>query len=214
MKRMLNLILVALLATMCEQATVCAQGTGPVATVATEPPGPDTGEVLSSPASPDRIKAWVSRSSSSAVAVSVYNDGATLSAKFRRFSKEEEEYSSKKTKIQIPSTTPTGPPTTIAEIATVPVRLVAIPGRDDTYKMVYDSLSPNVQVDVGFVRFGRGNNKRASSDVVVRFKNIEGAIDPCSQPPIDDIGEEEEMPEGASANAPGPSLPFAAPIAP
>jgi len=213
MKRMLTVILVASLATMCGQATVFGQGPGPVATVATEALGPDTGDVLSSPASPDRIRAWVSRSSSGAVAVSVYNDGSTLSAKFRRFSKEEEEYSSKKTKIQIPSTTPTGPATTIAEIATVPVRLVAIPGRDDTYKMVYESLTPNVQVDVGFVRFGRGNNKRASSDVVVRFKNIEGAIDPCSQPPIDDIGEEEEMPEGASANAPGPSLPFTAPIA-
>ncbi len=212
MRHLLTVIFLASLAMTFGQSVGLAQG--PVAVVVTEIPGPDTGELVSSAASAGRVKCWVSRSTTGAVAISIYDDGSTLSAKFRRFSKEEEEYSSKKTKIQIPPSTPTGPPTVVADIATVPVRLVAVPGRDDTYKMVYESLVPNAQVDVGFVRFGRGNNKRASSDVVIRFKNIEGAIDPCSQPPIDDIGEEEEMPEGASANAPGPSLPFTAPIAP
>lgn len=212
MRQLLTVIFLASFAATFEQSIGFAQG--PVVSVLSEPVGPDTGELVSSAASPGRVKCWVSRSTTGAVAISIYDDGSTLSAKFRRFSKEDEEYSSKKTKIQIPPSTPTGQPTVVADIATVPVRLVAVPGRDDTYKMVYESLVPNAQVDVGFVRFGRGNNKRASSDVVIRFKNIEGAIDPCSQPPIDDIGEEEEMPEGASANAPGPSLPFTAPIAP
>ena len=176
--------------------------------------GPDTGDITGSPASPGRVKCWVSRSSTGAVAISVFEDGTTLSAKFRRYSKEEEEYSQIKTKIQTPPTTPGGTPTTIQELSTVPVRLVAVTGVTDTYTMIYDSLTPEVQLPVGFVKFVRGNNQRASSDVVVRFKNIEGAIDPCNQPPIDDIGEEEEVPVGLSANAPGPSLPFTAPVSP
>jgi hypothetical protein len=216
MRRVFSVILVTSLVTVFGQAEVWAQGgivAASVPSVDAEAAGPDTGGITSSAADPGFVKAWVSRSSTGATAISIYNDGLTLSAKFRRFSKTEEQYSSKITKILTPPT-PTGPATTIAEIETVTVRLVALPGSDDTYKMVYDSVSPASEVDVGYVRFGRGNNQRRSSDVIVRFQNIEGVIDPCSKPPIDDIGEEEQMPAGATANAPGPSLSLTAPIAP
>ncbi len=209
MRQMSTLIFSAFFATCVGQTVVLAQS------LETATVGPDTGAIISSPpSSQNNVKCWVSRSGTGAVAVSIFEDGTTLSAKFRRYSKEEEEYSSKKTKILFPPVPPATSSTTSIELATVPVRLVEIAGQEGTYDMIYDSAAPLASFSVGYVRYVRGNNQRASSDVVVRFKNIEGAIDPCNQPPIDDMGEEEEMPHGLSATAPGPSLPNFAPVSP
>ncbi len=61
--------------------------------------------------------------------------------------------------------------------------------------MVYKAN--NVDTVIGTMRYLPGNGERQSSDLVVRFdravvKSI-GSGDPCDGPPVDDMGEEEEV---------------------
>lgn len=216
MKKMM-IVMVVFAVTACvaalEQKCVFSQGGAGAGTGGATPTtsGPDTGEITGSPATLNRVKCWVSRTNSGgpgAVAVSVFSDGSNLSAKLRRYTKEEEEYSSTVTKIKVPGTA------TIISLSVVPVKLVPVAGYENTFDMMYEATSPSQTFSVGYLKFIRGNAGRSSSDVVIRVRNIEGVIDPCNKPPIDDMGEEEEVPLGSSAYSPGPSLPFNAPVVP
>jgi len=191
------------------QATVVAQpGSTPGPIVA--PEGPDTGSIVGSPASSVyNVKCWISRSENGATAVSVFDDGGVLRAKFRRYEKKEEDYRTRLTKFLPPIVPPATVSPMVTPVETVLVKLVAVAGYADTYDMIYEVPMSTLSFSVGQARYVRGNRSRGSSDVVVRFRNIEGvSADPCNEPPVDDMGEEEDMPRGGSAFAPGPSVPF------
>lgn len=210
-KVMFVLFAIVFLAIASEQRSVYGQGGVGAGGATPTTSGPDTGEITGTTASLNRVRCWVSRTNGGtpgAVAVSVYSDGSNLSAKLRRYTKEEEEYSSTQTRIKVPGTS------TVIPLSVVPVKLVPVAGFENTYDMMYEATSPATTFSVGYLRFIRGNAGRQSSDVVIRVRNVEGAIDPCNKPPIDDMGEEEEMPLGSSAYSPGPSLPFNAPVVP
>ena len=137
----------------------------------------------------------------------VYQEIDGLHAKLRRYSKEPqqepEHYLSKTTTIKPQGGNP-------IPLSTVPVKLTAVSGHPGTYSMTYEGVSP--VVDIGYLRFVAGNTGRASSDVIVRLNKttVDGVTtDPCNEPPIDDMGEEEDIAVGANSS-PGPSLPLTA----
>ena len=180
---------------------------------------PDPGTVTNTPANFGRIKCWVSRSSDgaiaiykhAAIAVSVWEEGppGTLFAKFRRYGKTPETFSAMDTKIIVNTTT------SVTSSLPILVRVLPIANRAGTYEMKYDH--PSGSVTVGYLRFAPGAIGRSATDVVVRLKQgaVDGVVDPCSEPPIDDMGEEEEMDlSPISSKGPGSTLSFvAAPVA-
>lgn len=175
---------------------------GPTSTPIVVTAIPDTGTIESSAPSVGKVNCWISRSNTGAVAVTVYQEPSTnLSAKLRQYSKEEEEYSSKKTRIKVS-------PTQTDELSVVTVKLELVANTQDTYAMLYESAGVPTPIQVGYLKFARGTTGRKASDVVIRLASVvDGSVDPCNKPPIDDIGEEEEMPVGINSS-PGPSLPF------
>lgn len=192
------------------------------------PSVPDPGELTNEPASPGRINCWVARTGRRAVSVSIYEDGGKKMAKLRLYTKpatEPEEYSGVNTVIPIPgSATPD-------DVRVVPVELVEVASRPNTFEMKYEKRVDTTitVVNLGFLTFSPSVNGRASSDVIVRFKGevkaantavfgTSTSTNPCDEPPDDDIGEEEEIPPGFTPvgeqpTAPGSSLPLTAPVA-
>jgi hypothetical protein len=188
---------------------------------------PDAGEITCKPASPGRINCWVARTGTRAVSVSVYEEAGKKMAKLRLYTKptiDPEEYSAVSAKIPVP----TG--TTPDEITVVPVALVEVTSKPNTFEMKYQKKvgATTTEVSIGYLTFSPSTNGRMSSDVVVRLKsNVKAAnqevfgpsvTDPCNQPPDDDIGEEEEIapgltPAGETPTSPGKSLALTAPVA-
>jgi hypothetical protein len=188
---------------------------------------PVAGEITCKPASPGRINCWVARTGTRAVSVSVYEEAGKKMAKLRLYTRpitEPEEYAAVNTKIPVPTgTIPDDKPV-------VPVELVEVTGKQNTFEMKYEKKigTTTTDVSIGYLSFSPSANGRISSDVVVRLKgNVKAAnqevfgasvTDPCNQPPDDDIGEEEEIapgftPVGETPTSPGRSLALTAPVA-
>ncbi|MFN7289267.1 MAG: hypothetical protein ACK5T6_01670, partial [Pirellula sp.] len=170
---------------------------------------PDDKPIENSPASsPNQLNCWVSRSNEEAIAVSVYRDSSLqLVGKLRRYSKGDEEFEDKDTEIKLTTTTNTPP------MKLVPFKLEKETSSkfQDVFSMMYTPATGDA-IRIGYLSFIRGNKSRLSSSVVIRLDHnkIVGTPDPCGGPPVDDLGEEEEIRRAPSAtfgeNAPGASL--------
>ncbi len=170
---------------------------------------PDCGSISSNAAAdPDNyINCWISRNADRAVAVHVYTENSQLKAKFRQYSWDGESYAS------TPTTIKKGVDTLIST-AVIPVTLVAEPSTKYTglYKMVLSVTTGGTVTDhdIGYVNFVRGKKGRAASKVSLTLTTKNGgttvtpsAGNPCDEPFIDDIGEEEEIAKSPTiANAP------------
>lgn len=174
----------------------------------------DTGTILSLPtANLGRVNSWVSRSTGTAVAVTAYEDQfRVLSANIRQYTLTTAGYTSQSTKIKNGAVE--------YDLQVVPVRLEKVEdtlGRLRHYNMVYypsgyDPMGAplGAKVLVGWLKFYRGNNGRVSSDVIIRFhSNVvrTNPVSPCDEPPVDDMGEEEEVVQSVP-HTPGASLPL------
>lgn len=183
-------------------------GTGPTPTPVLIP---DDKTIENSPATnANQVNCWVSRSNNEAIAVSVYTDSnLQLVGKLRRYTKGDEEFEDKDTEIKL---TPT---TTSTPLKVVPFKLERETSVkfQDVFKMMYTPATGD-PVRIGYLSFVRGNKSRLSTSVVIRMDHttVVGAINPCDEPPIDDIAEEEEIRRGPTTsfgeNAPGASLPL------
>lgn len=192
-------------------ANVSAQPGGGTSPTPTPVMTPDDKTIENSPAtSANQVNCWVSRSNNEAIAVSVYTDSnLQLVGKLRRYTKGDEEFEDKDTEIKLTSTTTSSP------IKVVPFKLEreASVKFQDVYKMMYTPATGN-PIRIGYLSFVRGNKTRLSTSVVIRMDHttVVGAVNPCDEPPIDDIAEEEEVRRGPSTtfgeNAPGASLPL------
>lgn len=168
---------------------------------------PDTGSVESSPAAnpESNLNCWISRSNDRAIAVHVYEENNQLRAKFRQYNFDGESYASTVTKIMQKSAAPAADAQLFGN-AIIEVKL----DKEDSskypslYKMVFTTITNGTPASyhVGYLNFVRGNKRRASSKVSVTFlspKNTGDVYvspnsgDPCEQPVIDDVGEEEEI---------------------
>jgi hypothetical protein len=173
---------------------------------------PDSGSILSNaPANPaSNINCWISRSSDRAVAVFVYGEPAQLRANIRQYLYNGESYSSTTTKIMNGTTQ-------LTDQAVISVKLVTVASTKYPllYKMVFTSNigGTPADYDIGYLNFVRGNKQRPSSKVSISFasskdpatgiKVTPSAGNPCDEPIIDDIGEEEEIAKSPTiANAP------------
>lgn len=177
---------------------------------------PDCGSISSNPpADPENyINCWISRNAERAVAIHVYTENSQLKAKLRQYAWDGESYGSTTTTIKKGAET-------LISTAVIPVSLVAEPSTKYTglYKMVLSVTSGGTvtDYDIGYVNFFRGKKGRAASKVSVTLTTKNGgttvtpsAGNPCDEPFIDDIGEEEEIVKSPTiANAP---TNFVAPI--
>jgi hypothetical protein len=183
-------------------------GTGPTPTPVT---APDDKTVENLPATnTSNLNCWVSRSSNEAIAISVYRDSnLQLVGKLRRYSKEDEEFRAVETVIKLPDAT------TLPSQKVLPVKLERVVNtkHPDIFNIMFTPPS-GVPIRIGYLSFIRGNKSRLSTSVVIRMDHttVVGPINPCEEPPIDDIAEEEEIRRGPSSslgeNAPGASLSF------
>jgi hypothetical protein len=163
------------------------------------------------PSAANQLNCWVSRSNNAAIAVSVYmsGGGSQLVGKLRRYSKGDEEYEDTTTQIKLPD----GTTTPALKVIMFNLEHEANPKYPDLYKMMY-APSVGSPIKVGYLNFVRGNKTRMSSKVSIRLDHttVVGVNNPCDEPPIDDIGEEEEIRRSTSTtlgeNAPGASLSF------
>lgn len=159
---------------------------------------PDSGSITSgSSIGNNNINCWISRNSERAVAVHVYEENNQLKANFRQYLFDGESYGSTKTKIMNGATE-------LEDTAVIPVKLVAVNSSKypNLFKMVYskDVSGTITDYDIGHLNFVRGNKQRASSKVSITLldtatgvKVTPSAGNPCDEPVIDDIGEEEEI---------------------
>lgn len=191
--------------------TVCAQpggGPGPAPTPIAKP---DEGTIENLPASESSLlNCWVSRGISSAIAVSVYKDSnSQLVGKLRRYNKGSEDFRETNTQIQLPDST------TLPAQQVVPFKLDRLSSNKspDVFSMMFTPPSGS-PIRIGYLSFIRGNKSRDASSVVIRLDHtsIVGVVNPCDEPPIDDVGEEEEIYRGPTQSfgvaAPGASIRF------
>lgn len=192
-----------------------------------------------SPVATDKIKSWVSRTADQATAVCVFRDPNDLMfANIRQYSIAADTYASAKTKIVVDGTSaPVELDTVLVRLKPKLDDLDRILYYEMLFHP--NGYNPNGSgkapaILVGYARYYRGKNGRDSSDVVFRytskFKRVNEVItpapaggvttpatpagaatakDPCDTPPIDDLGEEEEIPT-AGPSIPGPALPLTA----
>lgn len=173
----------------------------------------DTGSVFGSPPS-DASKAncWVFRSPTQGMAVCAFEDPVFLvpSATLRLYTRNASGFTGKTTTVKYKET-PASPETTL-NLDTISVRLEEVRdtlGRVTHHNMNYfpqgynsDGSPKGVKVDIGKLKYNRGNNARVSSDVSVRLGQSVRPSNPCDEPPLDDVGEEEEV-AISSTNVPG-----------
>lgn len=184
-------------------------GTNPVPAI-----DPDCGSIESNAtADPtNTINCWISRNTTRATATYVYTENGQLKAKFRQYEFDGESYSSTSTRIVNDSVV-------VAEGAVIAVTLQSVASTKfpNLYKMVYTGNN-NTNYDIGYLNFVRGNKGRPASKVSIKFINKTMGVkvtpnggDPCDEPPIEDIGEEEVIQRSPTiTNAP---INFVAPIA-
>lgn len=181
-------------------------GAGPAPTPIAKP---DEGTIENSPASESSLlNSWVSRSNNEAIAISVYKDSTQqLVGKLRRYSKGSEDYREMNTQIQLPDSS------TLPAQQVVPFKLDRLTSNKhpDVFSMMFTPPTGN-PIRIGYLSFIRGNKSRDASSVVIRLDHnvVVGTINPCDEPPIDDIGEEEEIYRSPDSNfgvnAPGASV--------
>jgi hypothetical protein len=190
--------------------------TGTTTTTSTTPTTSES-TIISKTAAAGKVKCWIARTSTKAIAVHVFVDptNSQLCARVRYYVKNDEEYASRDTIITLPSNTTPEPGAKFLTVKLVPFG----PAEDRMYEMKFVKLTPTpTESSIGFLRFIKGSNGRTSDDVLMRFhgkasgtnaKVHEYGTDPCDKPPVDDVGEEEDMAmSGTSTNTPGPSLPI------
>lgn len=186
-------------------------GTTPLPSV-----GPDNGTVLnSSTENANTINAWVSRSKSSAIAIHIFEvtnpttNEKVLKANLRQYADGLEVY-------PVTTTTITNNGVGLASNSIIPVKLVNAPSArtDEHYKLIY-TAADNTEYEIGTLTFVRGSVNRPSSKVNIKLYNktggvkvTPGGINPCEEPPIEDIGEEMLVaPSPTNGNAPTGSIP-------
>ena len=178
----------------------------------------DTGSVFgSAPSDASKANCWVIRTPTEGMAICVFEDPVFLvrSATLRMYSRSPSGFTGKTATIKYKET-PSSPETTLTP-ETVNLRLEEV--RDDMERVTHynmnffpDGYNPNgspkgVKVVIGKLKYNRGNNARVSSDVSVRLSPSIRPANPCDEPPLDDIGEEEEV-AISSANVPGMTFPL------
>jgi hypothetical protein len=188
----------------------------------------DTGSLInSSSSSTDKSMTWVSRSYTDASAMRIYQtfDGL-LVANIRTYNRSGANFVGKTTTITYddPNVTPTVrvvAPVEVVKVELKEVKETTAPYRLLHYNLMYyplgfdsSEIPQGNPVRIGKVRFNRGVNGRNSSDVSLKF-GPPVKPNPCDEPPLDDIGEEEEVAfvvnNGTSdPNVPGTSLPLMA----
>jgi len=180
----------------------------------------DTGTIFGSlPSATNKANCWLTRSATQGMAVCVYEDPMFLvpTATVRFYSRISSGFTGKTTTVTYKAT-PTSPDTAVT-LDTISVRLEEARdslGRVTHYNMNYfpDGYNPDgspkgVKVEIGKLKYNRGNNARVSSDVSVRLGRTVRPLIDCDEPPLDDIGEEEEL-TVSSANVPGMTFPLTA----
>jgi hypothetical protein len=178
----------------------------------------DTGSVFGSqPTDASKANCWVFRSPTQGMAVCVFVDPVFVvpSATLRFYSRSASGFTGKTTAVTYKET-PTSPDTTL-NLDTISVRLEEVRdtlGRVTHYNMNYfpqgyntDGSSKGVKVVIGKLKYNSGNNARVSSDVSVRLGQSVRPSNPCDEPPLDDVGEEEEV-AISSTNVPGLAFPL------
>jgi hypothetical protein len=178
----------------------------------------DTGSVFGSqPSDASKANCWVFRSPTQGMAVCAFEDPVFLvpSATLRLYSRSASGFTGKTTAVKYKET-PNSPETTLT-LDTISVRLEEVRdtlGRVTHHNMNFypqgyntDGSPKGVKVDIGKLKYNRGNNARVSSDVSVRLGQSVRPSNPCDEPPLDDIGEEEEV-AISSTNVPGLAFPL------
>ncbi len=170
-------------------------------------PDDKTIENLPAPTS-NLVNCWVSRSNSEAIAVSVYKDSTQqLVGKLRRYNKGFEDFREKDTQIRLPDSTILP----AEKIVSFKLEKLTSDKFPDVYNMMYTPPTGS-PIQIGYISFIRGNKTRLSSSAVIRLndKVVVGVTNPCDEPPIDDLGEEEAISRAPTnpfgINAPGVSL--------
>jgi hypothetical protein len=188
-------------------------GTPGTAGGTTNTPVPDTGTVFCTPnPATGKVNCWVIRNFSTASAISIFEDPvfSVPSAKIRNYVKNPSGFSAQNTTVTY--TTAATPPTTVTQsLDVISVRLEEVRdtlGRVTYYNMNYfpegfnpDGSPKGVKVLIGKLKFSRGSDGRSSSDISIRFGAAVRPSNPCDEPPLDDLGEEEEVP-AVSGKAP------------
>ena len=161
----------------------------------------DTGTIVNTVATePLKIGAWVARSESTAIAVRIYEDGTIKKAKIRRYELVDGEFSDVTTKFKKSDGSETAP------VAVFETTLVLKAGYANTYELMYPVEATPVRI--GYIRFYKGNQGRTASSAAIRLEAavVVGATNPCDEPPIDDIGEEEFI-NATASSAPSAAIP-------
>lgn len=191
-----------------------AGGSG--STTTTVSTGADTGSIYGTPCtSPDKANCWVIRTYNTATAVCVYEDPVfhVPMANLRNYTKNSTGFTSQNTTVTLPA-----PANTTQSLDVVKVRLEEVRdslGRVTFYNMNYypdgyntDGTPKGTKVAIGKMKFGKGSHGRGSSDVTIRLgSSVRPTANPCDEPPLDDLGEEEEIPV-SSSKVPGLLLPL------
>jgi hypothetical protein len=174
------------------------------ATAFGQTPASGAGSVVSeTPSEPGKIGAWVFRTGDDGLALNV--QPVPFSTKYkgylRQYKKVGDVYTPTDIKLQVDDTGGT-PPANLGdqgiEVSIVPKETTGslqIPYYELTY------LAPGgVTVKVGAMRFLNGNAGRSGTDVVLRVNSKLKSLsrNPCDEPPIDDMGEEEILDQSAS----------------
>lgn len=175
----------------------------------TDPPiVPDQGSIENKPAADNTsfVNSWIVRKKTTAIAIRVIkqSDGK-LVAKLRQYASEDEEgYLGVKTEIK------DGAVTLVNEKI---IDLVLVSANNANYPNLYrlqfdkDSTANEDFITIGFINFIRGNHDRSSSKAAIKILatpsvgvTVTPASDPCSEPPVDDIGEEEVIARSTVTN--------------
>jgi hypothetical protein len=182
----------------------------------TDPPiVPDQGSIENKPAadSTSFVNCWIVRKKTTAIAIRVIKvpnplgpeHEPILVAKLRQYASEDEEgYLGVKTVIKDGATP-------LAEAKIIDLKLVKEENANhpDLYRLQFDKDSTANEdfITIGFINFIRGNHDRSSSKAAIKILatpavgvTVTPASDPCSEPPVDDIGEEEVIARSTVAN--------------
>lgn len=161
----------------------------------TAPPPESAGTVINSAASdPSKASYWVFRTPNDAVAINIYKitgPNAKTTANLMIYAPDLNGFE-RLANIQVDVN---GTVQTIPNVLPVDLVEKTYTNGGKYYEMNYNHSGTIVKI--GALRFREGSNGRGSADVQVRFdpttlKSIR-RINPCDEPLVDDMGEEEEL---------------------
>jgi len=177
-------------------ASATTFGAGP-----TPPPPSGPGSIVNeTPTEPGKIGAWVFRTGDDGLALNI--QPIPFSSKFkgylRQYTKTALGYTPTDIKLQVDATAGTAP----ANLGNLGIEVSMEPKTSngvEYFDLTYLATGGTV-VKVGAVRFVDGSAGRTGADVVLRvnanFKSV--TRNPCDEPPVDDMGEEEILDQSAS----------------